>query len=757
MLPNLEQLEQELAALNAREEVLHEELSVLLSNQDSFERQMISIKNLTPALQIITQDAHNLSNTITFTAALADNISSKVRELDVTKSRVVACLQRANDIIDLKKCTDGVKKALEDEEYEQAAAHIHRYLNIDAASLQLSSDPAEGSSLHQALLSLDDAEKKLKSIVNIKFDQAVETGNLPEAMRFFKIFPLLNLHRIGLEKFCKHLCLQINDHGEKMLKKTLEVPFNHKRYPVLYSDYLTNLFEYIADIVEAYQPLVETYYGHGKLFNFISMLQSACDKQVERAMKSFKSQRQFDSIFRRIQNASLLSSRTTSTNPNVSDLSSNSTTSTNPTADRIDPRELDDFLAEVTLINASCELYLRFIRRRLNADCEEAFPLENEMKTDECLKQLKEIERFVNQSGLSRILHEFIGQYIIIEDYFMRESIYKALLIDSPNMVDDVFFILRKCLKRTISSSNVEGICAMLNHAVSIIDTAYREQLHTRLRAGYPSGFDLSQAYTVIQSSIQMGKLQSNDVEKVKMSFLQTFNNTEITFTNLHTLKTLLDEELKKVYTSNENHKAKLSTCLNEFHSAANRFKDLIEFACQQLSISAIRPRVKTLMDAYITINHKLSEDEFSIFEATDPFIQNFIFQLDGIFLSFKTILSSANYDRLISASTNEIVLIWEKVLLKCVFNRLGGLQFDKEVRILMTYLTNATTLAIRDKFQRLTQIATLLSLEKLKEINDYWDPTSGKITWRLTPSEVRQILNLRSDFRSEDIRTLKL
>lgn len=90
-----------------------------------------------PALQIITQDAHNLSNNVTFTAALADNISKKVRELDVTKvgplpftfvvmivlrtpqRHVVACLRRANDIIDLKKCTDGVKRALEDEEYEQ--------------------------------------------------------------------------------------------------------------------------------------------------------------------------------------------------------------------------------------------------------------------------------------------------------------------------------------------------------------------------------------------------------------------------------------------------------------------------------------------------------------------------------------------------------------------------------------------------------------------------------------------------------------
>ena len=34
-----------------------------------------------------------------------------------------------------------------------------------------------------------------------------------------------------------------------------------------------------------------------------------------------------------------------------------------------------------------------------------------------------------------------------------------------------------------------------------------------------------------------------------------------------------------------------------------------------------------------------------------------------------------------------------------------------------MTYLTNATSLPIRDKFQRLTQIATLLSLEKVKSI----------------------------------------
>lgn len=71
-------------------------------------------------------------------------------------------------------------------------------------------------------------------------------------------------------------------------------------------------------------------------------------------------------------------------------------------------------------------------------------------------------------------------------------------------------------------------------------------------------------------------------------------------------------------------------------------------------------------------------------------------------------------------------------------------MQLDKEIRVLVNYLTSLTTWSIREKFSRLTQIATLLSLEKLSELLDYWD-TSANITWRLTPNEVRQILTLRS------------
>lgn len=47
--------------------------------------------------------------------------------------------------------------------------------------------------------------------------------------------------------------------------------------------------------------------------------------------------------------------------------------------------------------------------------------------------------------------------------------------------------------------------------------------------------------------------------------------------------------------------------------------------------------------------------------------------------------------------------------------------------------------------------------LLQVTEILDYWGTNSGPLTWRLTPAEVRQVLALRIDFRSEDIKRLRL
>jgi hypothetical protein len=65
----------------------------------------------------------------------------------------------------------------------------------------------------------------------------------------------------------------------------------------------------------------------------------------------------------------------------------------------------------------------------------------------------------------------------------------------------------------------------------------------------------------------------------------------------------------------------------------------------------------------------------------------------------------------------------------------------DREVRSLVSFLSSVTTWSIREKFGRLTQMATVLNVEAVSEVADIW---GGSVSCQLTPAEVRQVLALR-------------
>lgn len=94
--------------------------------------------------------------------------------------------------------------------------------------------------------------------------------------------------------------------------------------------------------------------------------------------------------------------------------------------------------------------------------------------------------------------------------------------------------------------------------------------------------------------------------------------------------------------------------------------------------------------------------------------MQTLIVQLDGLLNSFKGIMSTRNYDALVSVVATDATTRLERAIKKSNFNRLGGLVLDQEVRALGSYLTASTSWSVRDKMIRLTQIATLLNLEKV-------------------------------------------
>lgn len=116
-----------------------------------------------------------------------------------------------NDILDLQLCSQGVAAALRNEDYEQGAAHVHRYLSMDQKLLERTAEDVSGdrTSVASSLSTLQQAAQELRTVVKHKFDEAVKSEDLASVERFFKIFPLLGMHIEGLKKFCQYLCSKV--------------------------------------------------------------------------------------------------------------------------------------------------------------------------------------------------------------------------------------------------------------------------------------------------------------------------------------------------------------------------------------------------------------------------------------------------------------------------------------------------------------------------------------------------------------------
>lgn len=721
--------------LNEEEEEVKKELKRLLSRQCQLDAKVRSITKILPNLQIVRSDAVQLSEMISFASTLAENVSAKVRQLDVARSRVSECQKRVHDLLDLQLCSDGVSAALTSDDYEKAAAHVHRFLNMDQSLLEQTADNMQQdcATVSNSLSLLRTAAGQLRDIITLRFKEAVEADDLASVERFFKLFPLLNMHDYGLERFSAFLCTKLEENCRKQLRIAQETNPSDKRASVIYADTLTLLFEGIARVVEIHQPLVETYYGPGRLIKVITTLQYECDRQSKLILTEFSRQRHLE---QRVAMITEIERSSVGTNTN-----------------RIEPKELDLLLGEITIMHSRYQLYLRFVRRRVTNDLEVGIS-DPAVRTE----LLEGLEQLIQKSDLCRRMQELLGDYLHLERYYMQQSVNKAVAMDAldpssqtSSMVDDVFFIVRKCIRRAASSQSIDGVCAVINNACGALETEMCSALRQQLKLGFPSGYlDLTQAYNVVMQ----GRLQTSDSEQTRAVFLTYLNNADVSCEYVTTLCKSLCQEIQ---CNTEQERAKLESCLAGLSTVTATMGAVVEFGLEQLRVSAIKPRIAPWVDTFLTLSHHLTEEEFSSYEANEPFIRNLIANLDGLLSELKNALTPSNYDALVAILVTEVTTQMEKVITKSQFNRLGGLALDKEVRSLVSYLSSVTSWSVRDKFARLTQIATVLNLERVNEISDYWGVDSGALPWRLTPSDIRQIMSLRTDFRSEEIRRLKL
>ena len=114
----------------------------------------------------------------------------------------------------------------------------------------------------------------------------------------------------------------------------------------------------------------------------------------------------------------------------------------------------------------------------------------------EKVEKVASLDQMLKQSETFRSIQILLGQYIQLEQFFMAQSIQKAVEMDNliqatgaetyvlSSVTDDVFFIVKKCVKRSLTSQSVDGVCAIINIACGILESDFAELLLNQLRQG---------------------------------------------------------------------------------------------------------------------------------------------------------------------------------------------------------------------------------------------------------------------------------
>ncbi|KAK3814314.1 MAG: COG4 transport protein-domain-containing protein [Benniella sp.] len=744
-LTNVADIQECLRQLEQEENKVDADLDELLAEREELEASLDKLEVLEPQLGGLQNESKILVNIISETSGLAEGISAKVRQLDLEQSRVQMAIKHVEDVQELKFCISGIQRAMVQSDHEDAARYMHKAHGFDKKILQGSfaeiAVPTASNPEYPTVI-LANSKAQLLDIISREFESAVQRQSEEDITRYFKLFPLLGEEQVGLDKYSKFVCAIVSGKAQAAM-------VGSPKAPTFYADTLIRLFESVAIIIDQHQPVVEKYYGPGKMLRVIQRLQEESDVRSRKILEAFEEERE---IKRKVAEIKAFkdpkrhvlqpSGSIRSLTPQLG-VSSSQQATTVPEV--IDPRELDINLNEMVLISQRAHLYNRFLESRAKSEIEH-FTNEDQVEGTavEKPKDLYNESGLLRVSGLSRKVEEIIDYYLAIEEFFLRRSVDKAMKIDeydvgnkTSSCVDDVFYILKKTISRAVNTSNVDCMAAMINYIKNTLEADYIAVFQRNMASVFSSG----------------------DTKEARFQYMVLLNNINVSIDYLQKLTAEIEQESMSSITSlSEQALDKAKVVLSGLTASTRKFKQLLNMGIEELFERTLRPRLgPLLLDSYKGIKYIVTDEEYAEQESLNSFVHRLMSGFDALIEPLKAALTEENYNQVIGSIVTCLAKEWEQLIFQTKFNKLGAIRFDKDLRAIGFHLVSLTSFPVREKLTRLNQMVMLLDLEELADLDEIWGNNSGAITWRLTEKEVRHVLSSRADFRPEDVAKLAL
>lgn len=397
----------------------------------------------------------------------------------------------------------------------------------------------------------------------------------------------------------------------------------------------------------------------------------------------------------------------------------------------IDSRKIEPLLTELLVLCNRGEEYIKYVLVSM-ADAAAPNTLSPSLETS------------VRGGALSSSLRELLSYYISLEEYYLEESVSKAIEIDeavpgslTSSMVDDSFYILLSSGKRALSTARAPSAVAILNQINTVLSTTYRTSLVHKLQG------------TPARLAACAPSAENPQPSTEAMSYAMAINDVDLSSVYSSKLRNQLESVSSQIFSSPHD-MDRIRLVLADLNKTAADVQKLADQASEQLTTS-LMSRLRPLLDAFVSSSYELLGDD----GIDESWSTNVLIAFDMAFTWLQQVLSPSLFDKVMESSTDKIVSRMEAAVAQKQFTQLGGLQLEKDIRSLILGLADLTSKSMREKFSRLQQTATVLGVETALEASDLI--SDSNVSWRLTSLDIRQALTQRVDFSQAEVAAVRL
>ena len=753
-------------AIACERDVDHE-LQAILARRSQVEQSLASAKDSLGLLGLMQRHAETIAASTRHASELADKVSGRVRELDASQGRVASAMARLDALVEASQCADDLQSALDGERYAEAAELVQRFSQLyDRVAAAGEADPATpsapatpasaaGASTPRASSSFlsesGDAAHGLNSPAHAhplasqarvvrrcavqlreavlgRFEKAAAARDHAEVKRLASILGPIGLVQNGVAAFSKYLVglVASRAHAEfDALLGELAAPADPagagKGPP--FARALTQLYRDVAEALEANVGLMREAYGEEGLVEVVLSLHEEAQTRAVQILRRFVDFRKPAALADQARRAMQKAGGGSGVGGGERER---------------DPIALERLIEEIVVLCVRSEEYNKVVKGVLGGAASQG---------------VEHATRALGALGagpLNCLVRELNSYYIALEDAYMEMTGMMAVAMDecvdgslTSSVVDDIFFILQKCGRRALATGNAQCLCAVLNNVNNLLCNTYMAAMRQDAAVYEPLVLASAAAMGDAMGAAEGGVgVTQADVTQAA----QAVNNFDVSADYVQKLKVELDRYIVDVFDAADDRK-RVQSCLADLTKTSSEFRKKAERAVDVIA-NKLLPRLKQPLDVLASLSYKLSEADYATSEANDPWVTPLLGCLGDHVGWLQPVLTADAYEGIVHALLGSTAKRVEALLLQKRFNQLGGLLVEKEIRSVVMGSASLTQRTVRGHFARLSNMATLLTLESTQEAADIVEEAG----MRLTSFEIKRVMKLRVDFNHADV-----